>query len=267
MPKKRIAMAIKISRMTLWKIEQKYKKDGEDALKDHKPGRLFEPLSAKFYKLVVKSRKELKYGERKLHAYFKQQGFSVSQRKIRQVLEMEKLIKPCPKRRGQKKYKRYEWPLPNLMWHTDWFELKDDRWMIIYLDDFSRKVMSFGKFDEPTTRNALLIFYKAIVTHLATPVMLNSDKGSQFFASKRNKKGEAEHEFEQAMEEQGIHFITSRRKHPQTNGKTERWWGIFETEYDERFKSEGEFIDWYNEKRLSEAKDYQTPNQAYKMGL
>jgi len=34
--------------MALWKMEERHNKYGEDGLKDHKSGRLFEPLSAKF---------------------------------------------------------------------------------------------------------------------------------------------------------------------------------------------------------------------------
>ena len=128
-------------------------------------------------------------------------------------------------------------------------------------------MLSYCTFKNATTQNALLVLYHAIAEHLVIPVELNSDKGSQFFANKRNKKGEAEHEFEQALEELGILFIPSRRRHPQTNGKTERFFGIFQTEYDERFKSITEFIEWYNNERLSEAKDYITPNEAYKKGL
>lgn len=258
---------MKISRMALWKIEQRYKKYREDGLKDHKPGKLFEPLNSRFYNKVIESRKKLKYGARKLHVYFKQQGYGVSQRKIRQVLELEKLITPCPKRRGTKKYKRYEWPLPNWMWHTDWYELKDGKWFIVYLDDFSRKIMGYGVFKNATTRNALLVLYHAIAEHHVIPVELNSDKGPQFHANKRNKKGEADHAFEEALEELGIIFIPSRRRHPQTNGKTERFFGIFSQEYDERFDNINEYIGWYNSERLSEAKDYLTPNKAYKKGL
>ena len=75
-----------ISRMALWKIEQNYKEYGEDGLKDHKPGRLFEPLSAKFYDLVVYEWKIYKCGARKLHAILKKKGFKVSLRKISHVL-------------------------------------------------------------------------------------------------------------------------------------------------------------------------------------
>ncbi|MFW6450206.1 MAG: hypothetical protein ACOCZ6_04065 [Nanoarchaeota archaeon] len=51
---------MQISRMALWKIEQRYKKDSDDGLKDHKPGRLFEPLSPKFYDFVIKEWKKNK---------------------------------------------------------------------------------------------------------------------------------------------------------------------------------------------------------------
>lgn len=71
MPKKDIALVMKISRMALWKIEQRYDKDGKEGLKDHKPGRLFEPLSHKFYNLVVEEWRKQKCGARKLYAIFK----------------------------------------------------------------------------------------------------------------------------------------------------------------------------------------------------
>jgi len=147
MPKKRIAMAMKISRMALWKIEQRYKKDGDYGLKDHKPGRLFEPLHPKFYNLVIKEWKKYKCGARKLHAILKSKGFSVSLRKISQVLVKEGFQKPCLKRRKPRKYKRYEWPLPNYMWHTDWHVIKAKKLkgkkIIVYLDDCSRKAMGY----------------------------------------------------------------------------------------------------------------------------
>src|SRR3990167_3174431 len=99
MPKSRIALSMKISRMALWKIEQKYKKWGKEGLRDHKPGRLFEPLGSKFYNLVGEEWKKQKCGARKLHAIFKKRGFKVSRRKIEQVLVKEGFQKPVPKRK------------------------------------------------------------------------------------------------------------------------------------------------------------------------
>jgi putative transposase len=263
-PIEQIALAQKVSRMTVWNVRQAYKKYGEDGLRDHRPGRLFEPLCPKFYNLVKDEWKIQHCGARKLHAILSRRGFGVSLRKISQVMKKEGFQKPCPKRQKPRRYKRYEWPLPNWMWHTDWYELKDEKQLIVYIDDCSRKIMSHGVFEHATTQNARFVLYKAIVEHETIPVSLNSDRGAQFIANKRDKDGNADHEFEKTLEELGIQFIPSRRRHPQTNGKNERWNGILAQEYDERFASIDEFIDWYNDKRASEALDYKTPNQVYK---
>lgn len=270
MPKKDIALAMKISRMALWKIEQNHKEYGEDGLNDHKPGRLFEPLSSKFYDLVVEYWKRYKCGARKLHAILKSKGFKVSLRKISQVLVKEGYQKPCLPRRKPRKYKRYEWPLPNYMWHTDWHVMKSEKHkgenIIVYLDDCSRKAMGYCR-GAATTKNSSFALYGAIVENLATPFILNSDRGSQFFPSKKDKKGKAIHEFQEVLEELGIIFVPSKRRHPQTNGKMEKFFHILDTEFDERFETLEEFFDYYNNERPSEAVDYMTPNEAYKKRL
>jgi putative transposase len=270
MPVNRIALAQKISRKTVWEIRKKFEKWGEQGLKTHKPGRLFEPLNSKFYDLVVEEWKKNKCGARKLHAVLKRKGFSVSRRKIEQVMIKEGFQKPVPKRRKPRKYKRYEWPLPNYMWHTDWHVIKSEKMkgenLLVYIDDCSRRVMGYIVGDE-NTKNSLFALYSAIAKNGVIPYCLNSDRGIQFIASKLDKNGKANHKFQEALGELGILFIPSKRRHPQTNGKNERFFGILDTEFDERFKDLEEFIEWYNNERLSEAVDYMTPNEAYKKRL
>ncbi len=264
-------MALKISRMGLWKIKKRYEKDGDYGLKDHKPGRLFEPLNARFYELVVQEHKKNKCGARKLHAILKKKGFTVSLRKISQVMVREGLQKPNLKKRKPRKYKRYEWPLPNFMWHTDWHVIKavklKGKQFLCYLDDCSRRVMGYGVFDSQTTKNSVLVLYKAIAEHGVAPFELNSDRGSQFIPNKFDKNGEANSAFQDLLQELGILFIPSRRRHPQTNGKIEKFHHILDREFDDRFKTIDEFIHWYNSERASEALDYLTPNEAYKKRL
>ena len=86
-------------------------------------------------------------------------------------------------------------------------------------------------------------------------------------ANKFDKKGKSNHKFQEALEEIGIVFIPSKKRHPQTNGKNERFFGILDREFDERFETIAEFIEWYNNERLSEAVDYMTPSEAYKKRL
>jgi transposase InsO family protein len=117
---------------------------------------------------------------------------------------------------------------------------------------------------DATTKNSLLSLYRAIAKHKVIPYMLNSDRGTQFIPNKYNKKGKATHKFQESLEELGITFIPSKRRHPQTNGKKEKFFHILDSEFDERFNTLNEFIKWYNEERLSEAVNYMTPLEAYK---
>lgn len=228
-------------------------------------------MNPRFYELVIKEWKNYRCGARKLHAILKKKGFGVSLRKISQVMVAEGLQKPCAARKKPRKYKRYEWPISNFMWHTDWHVLKraelEGKWFISYLDDSSRKVVSHGVFNSPTARNSRLVLYKAIAEHYVTPVELNSDRGSQYIPSKFNKHGKANSVFQQVLRELGILFIPSRARHPQTNGKLEKFHDILEKEFDERFKDLDDFIRWYNGERPSEAVDYMTPDEAYKKRL
>lgn len=256
--------------MTVWKIKKRYEKEGDYALEDHKPGRLFEPLNDKFYKLVIDFWKKNRCGARKLHAIMKKEGFSVSRRKIEQVLKAEGFQKPVKKRQKPRRYKRYEWPISNYMWHCDWHVIKAEKMkgenILVYIDDCSRQVMSHITGAEDT-KNSLFALYSAIAKHGVVPYCLNSDRGTQFMSARKDKKGEANHAFQQALEKLGILFIPSKRRHPQTNGKNERFFGILDVEFDDRFKDLDEFIDWYNNERASEAVSYMTPFEAYKKRL
>ncbi len=270
MPINKIALAQNVTRKTVWETHKKFKKYGEDGLRDHKPGRLFEPLNAKFYELIKTEWGKNKCGARKLHAIFKRKGFIVSRRKIEQVLKTEGFQKPVLKRQKTRTYKRYEWPIPNYMWHTDWHKIKakklNGKNILVYIDDCSRKIMGYILGDQ-TTKNSLFALYSAITKHNVIPFSLNSDRGSQFIANKLDKNGTADHAFQKVLSKLGIKFIPSKRRHPQTNGKNERFFGIFDVEFDERFNDVHHFIKWYNNERLSEAVDYMTPNEAYKKRL
>ncbi|HLC81100.1 MAG TPA: DDE-type integrase/transposase/recombinase [Candidatus Nanoarchaeia archaeon] len=215
--------------------------------------------------------KKTKYGARKLYKHLQRLGYGVSLRKISRLMIQEGFQKPCLKRRKPRKYKRYEWPIPNIMWHTDWHVIKAKKLrgekFISYLDDCSRQIMAYGVFNRMTTKNSVNVLYKAIADCEIQPWMLNSDRGTQFIPMKYDKKGKANHAFKEALKELGIKFIPSRKRHPQTNGKLEKFHHILDAEFDERFETIEDFIKWYNRERLSEAVDYMTPNEAYKKRL
>jgi len=178
-----IARIQKISRRYVYKLATKYKKEGSVAYEGKRSGRPKININPSFLKKVVQIRQDDDYGSEKIHFVMKKEGFSVSQHIIQRILDDQGLTEPCPKRRGQRKYVRYQWPISNYMWHCDWSECKGE-WYCVFIDDRSRKIMTAGKFNNATTNNALLVLYQAILTNEVCPVIILSDKGSQFYANK-----------------------------------------------------------------------------------
>lgn len=254
----------KISRRYVYKLAAKYKREGIAAYEGKKSGRPKIEINPSFVKKVVKIRQDDDYGSEKIHFVMKKEGFNVSQHLIQRILDDQGLTDPCPKRRGQRKYVRYQWPISNYMWHCDWSYYKG-YWYCAFIDDRSRKIMSAGKFRHATTKNALFVIYQAILINEVCPVVVLSDKGPQFYANKYDKIGaKGFSEFEQEMKNLSIDFWTARRNHPQTNGKIEKWFDTMK----KRFKkhpdeSLQDFVKWYNEKRIHHALAYDTPEKVY----
>lgn len=259
-----IAQIQRVSRQHVYNLVARHKQVGEEAYLARKAGRPRQPVNPVFVQKVIQIRKEDDYGSEKIHFVLKQEGFAVSQRQIQRILDEQDLTDPCEKRRGQRKYVRYQWPISNYMWHTDWSEL-DGKQYIAFIDDRSRKIMAGGEFTNATAENAIFLLYQAILTNGVSPVIILSDKGSQFYTNIKTKSGEKGiSQFEKEVNALGIEFWTSRRNHPQTNGKMEKW---FDTMKKRKKKHPEEsfqdFIRWYNEKRIHHALSYKTPAQAY----
>ena len=254
----------KISRQAVYNLVNGYNEDGADFLLDKKIGRPCLPISGAFAEKVEKIRKETDYGSEKIHFVLTEQGFSVSKRQIQKILDLKGLTDPCEKRRGQRKYVRYQWPISNYMWHCDW-TFYNGKWYCTFIDDRSRRIMAAGEFDNASEENTIFLLYQAILTNEVCPVIVLSDKGTQFYNSKKNKEGKLTPSlFEQELNELGIQFWTSRRNHPQTNGKMEKWFDTMK----KRFKkhpneSLQDFVKWYNQERIHHALDYKTPEKVY----
>jgi putative transposase len=259
-----IARIQKISRQMVYKLATKYKKEGKVAYEAKKAGRPRYNLNKNFIKKVVELRRTTDYGSEKLHFVLNRAGFKVSQHIVQRVLDDGKLTEPCPKRRGQRKYVKYQWPISNFMWHCDYTFYKG-KWYITYIDDRSRRIMAAGEFENATEENAIFLLHQAILINEVSPYIILSDKGTQFYNSTPNNQGELTPSlFEQELEELGIKFWTARRNHPQTNGKQERWFGTMKARFRKHpDESLQEFVLWYNQERIHHALDYKTPNEVY----
>lgn len=210
--------------------------------------------SAVKIKLYIKKycNRELPYG--KIHKYLLYQGLS----------------KPDKRKQKQRKYSKYQRDHSFSLGHMDWHESKviPGKWVCAWEDDASRKILAGGEFSNATTENSRKIVKEvkktAFEQYSAIPRELNTDKGSQFYANKKNDKGErGAAEFEKFLEKEGIKHIPSRRNHPQTNGKEERWFRTYNEKRGE-FKNFKQFMDWYNDTiHLGlNRKEGVTPNEA-----
>lgn len=263
-----IARIQKISRQWVYSLVKKHKKDGVDAYKAKLAGRPKQYLNPAFVNQVIEIRKNDDYGSEKIHFVLTKAGFSVSQRQIQRILDENKLTEPCENKRGQRKYVRYQWPISNYMWHVDWSQDGDD-WYCAFIDDRSRKMMAVGVFSNATEDNALFLLYQSILANEVCPVIILSDKGSQFYSNKYKNSGEKGiSRFEEELVELGIEFWTARRNHPQTNGKMEKWFDTLKKRMkkhpDENLQ---DFVRWYNEKRIHHALSYKTPEEVYQEKL
>jgi len=195
----------------------------------------------------------------------------ITQRRVQQIYRQYKTENQTPKLKKCGKPKSE--PLTEeqrkliLQEHTDWFEY-NGKHIIAYLDDSSRRILSCGEFDNETTENSIIVLDKAIrfAKSYDGIIQLITDHGTQFTANKKDKDGEADHRFEEYVKSKGIELIHSRIKHPQTNGKIEKWFDLFNRKR-HLFKSLKEFVDWYNEIKPHRSLDFEraeTPSEAFR---
>jgi putative transposase len=218
---------------------------------------------------IDKAYKKTLLTPRMLYYELKRRNQYAPKNKIYEYMKSKGWVKDEPNKRKKRKRCRYEWPNSGDMIHSDYHRTSDNHpHCIVWVDDASRKILSGGEFKEPTTKNAIKTFKKAekrLDEYKCKIQRVNTDKGTQFFNSKRDKKGNRSLSgFEKYLEKRGINHIPSRLKNPQTNGKLERRW----QEYDKhrwRFDTLEEWIDWYND-RLTTALDiesFETPNISF----
>lgn len=246
----------KVSFKSLYKWIELHDRFGESALENKKSGAKETIINTRFEQLVLDLWNKRKRSAHKLWIDLKMKGHGVSERQIQKIFKKHGLKMNLRKRPSQIKFVKYEWPRPNMLWHTDWtlcpFTKKQ---LIAFIDDYSRFVVNAQYFDEATTENTLIAFKKAIKQYNAPDAIL-TDNGSQFHVNGG---------FEEFCNENNIHHILGRVHHPQTNGKIERWFGTYKLEFKEGEDTLKSFIDYYNNERLHQGIHYQIPFERYKI--
>ena len=173
------------------------------------------------------------------------------------------------KKKRRKPWIRYERAHSLSAVHMDWHESKvvTGKQVCVVLDDASRKVLSGGEFEGASEENSVLLLKEALESCRSAYSLgireCISDRGTQFYADKRDKHGYAHHLFEEFLRTEVVKQILCRVKHPQTNGKEEKWFDFYE-KHRGRFGSVAELILWYNNRMHGSLnlRICETPNQA-----
>ena len=242
---------IKVRRFQQLKAE--YRKTG-DIPKLNPKRRPRTELNEEQEKIILRAVEESKLnGALTLRLYIKRYyGVTLPRDKLHNFLLKQGISKPDKKKQKQRKYCRYERKHSFSLVHLDWHESKvvPGKWVCAVEDDASRLILCGGEFDDSIAEHNIKLMVEAIDLaynrYSAIIREANTDKGSQFYANKYNEKGDkGKCKFEKFLKKKGINHIPSRRNHPQTNGKEERWFRTYEEKRGE-FKSFKEFIEWYN---------------------
>ena len=196
------------------------------------------------------------------------QGVRINHGRIHQVMREEGLAANEPRKQRRRKWIRYEREHSNSLWHVDWHKVKDPRWkdlwLVVYEDDASRFITGHGVYPNLTSSFSVDVLDRAIREY-GRPRAILSDHGSTFYAVESVTREKGLTEFEKYLLRNKIKFITGRVDHPQTNGKVEKLFDIFEKKV-RFFPSVDGFVEWYNNVRPHGAFDLsklETPVQMF----
>ena len=250
-----VAELKKVSKQRLYDWIKDYYQFGESALENKKPGAPHMEINDNFKKLILNEWKNRKRSAHKLWIDMKMKGYNVSERQIQKIYKKHGFVMNKRKRPSQIKFVKYEWPKPNMLWHTDWTVCPfTGKYLIAFIDDHSRFIVHAEYSNNSSTENTILAFALAMKKH-GKPDAILTDNGVQFHVNGV---------FEEFCKKNGIHHILGRVHHPQTNGKIERWFGTYKQEFKEGIDTLDSFVKFYNEQRLHQGINYATPIQRYK---
>ena len=171
------------------------------------------------------------------------------------------------KKKKRRKWVRYEREHSMSAGHIDWHEdEKNSIKVCAILDDSSRKILAGGEYSTINTENSMKVIDQMVERYwIICPMReLIMDHGAEFGAHRRDEKGEWDSEFKQHIVSLGIKPILARVKHPQTNGKIEKWFGTYRR-FRKFFVTFDEFVDWYNNRPHGSLnfEELETPEQAF----
>ena len=142
--------------------------------------------------------------------------------------------------------------------HIDW-HYRNGSWIFGVEDDASRKLLALIEDEKESTDNSIIGMEEAL-KHGAIKQCI-SDHGSTFTSNIID----ADSRFRDYLKSREIKQILCKIKHPQSNGKIEKWFECYDRNRD-AFKSKKDFMYWYNDLKPHRSLNFdelETPSQAF----
>ena len=265
-----IAIEMKISIRTVNRVWGYWMKNKEP-LAPGKFGRPKTSLSEADKLLILEIHKEQNSGARRLETVIEHKyGRHIPHNSIHQVLLENGLAEENTKKKKRRKpYIRYQRDHSMSLVHLDWHTSKiNGKEVCVVLDDSSRFILAGGEFAVATAEISIGLVRKVLKDYGEVRGIREvvTDHGTQFFANKLDKNGESASSFGVFLAKNGINHILAGVRHPQTNGKIEKWYHTYEKSR-KLFDDFDKFLDWYNSTRYHESLDekhyLQTPEDAF----
>lgn len=259
------ARFVRVTKRRINQLKRQYKDEGIiPQLRN--PGRKKKPLDPEFEQIILEAYNIYQSGpvilEKIIKVYY---GVAIPHNTIYRVMLMHHLVIENTRKKRQRKWVRFERKHSMSIWQGDWKEFEFQgrkQWIVAFLDDSSRLITCYGVFSSPTTENTITVLNQGF-NEYGTPREILTDHGTQFVSAW--DQDHSRHVFKEFLEENNINHIIARVKHPQTNGKIERWFGLLEQKLN-RFSSVPEFVRWYNtiKPHMSlNLDECETPEQAF----
>jgi putative transposase len=230
----------------------------------NKPGRPAKPITETELLTVKHTYQKQPMGATNMEKILSLHGEHIPHNRLHKILKQQGFAKTEPNKSNRRKWIRYERRHSNSLWHIDWTD-HQGKPLCAILDDASRLIVGHGLFDNATAENSATVLNTAVL-HYGVPRQMVSDHGTQFTSQERTNGTEPEDNlFQQRLKQLGIQHIKARIKHPQTNGKLERWFKTNEF-LTKHFGNLNKAIKYYNEKRPHmslENSSLRTPMQAF----
>lgn len=246
---KDIARYMLVSPRRVQQILKEYRETGKEPSVGENLGRPAKPYDEREAQIVKEAHERFRFGARMLEPTIrKQYKIRISHNRINMYLKAQGLAQENQKKQKRRKWVRYEREHSLSAGHIDWHEVDGTGIKVcIVLDDASRMVLAGGEFSAINTENSKLVIDQLVEKYwwLCPMRELILDHGSEFGAHRIHDDGSWKSDFKNHLEKYGIRPILARVKHPQTNGKLERFFGEYK-KHRSAFNSFDEFVCWYN---------------------